>query len=230
MTSSIMAEPLVDRIEPLVDQALRIRSKVNGSIYRRTRRKRKTSRRSGSGDDGSVISGISSACSESIDILSASYGGGSGGPDDCASVVSQSQHSYSIEPVEEDIINKLTVDVPVQHFGDYRTITMNEFFKECLITDCEGSAVVHFFDENDPASIELDQTLKRLGEKYTACKFLRIDGSGASFVCKKLSIDTFPTVLAIRNKIVLDRLVDFTGTDSEFEKWVLDSIPLINGH
>ena len=239
-------------MEPLDDQVFKLRRKVTGSISRRCRQRRRKSRRSqhhGSGKgvlssccDGSVVSGISSACSESIDILSASYGKRTitGTGDDSSSIISESQNTPVLcaEPIEEDII-KLTIDVPVNQYGDYRTINQNEFFKECMITDCGGSSVIHFFNENDPASIELDLNCKNLAQKYPACKFLRIDGGSAKFVCSKLGIDSFPTVLAIRNKVVLDRymigLRDGGDTyqnniiSNDFETWVLDSIPLING-
>jgi hypothetical protein len=97
---------------------------------------------------------------------------------------------------------------------------------ECMI-NCEGTTMVHFFDENHPVSIELDIMLGRAAKKYTSCKFLRIDGATTSFVCKKLMILSFPTIMAIRNKVVLDLLSDYHGSfaQRDMEKWILKSLP-----
>jgi hypothetical protein len=204
-------------------QAAKLHSKVAGSMSRRsTHRRRRKYNESASRADGSVVSGMSSYCSESSDIISylddaQSFGG--------ESSISESPNTpAACESIEENMI-KLTVDVPVQYYGDYRTINQSEFFMECMINS-DGSAIVHFFDENNPTSIELDMMLGEMAKKYTACKFFRIDSATTQFVRSKLMITSLPTVLAIRNKVVLDR----TSSQSHLEKWILQSIPLINGH
>jgi hypothetical protein len=214
---------MMDTVTKSMDynQAAKLHSKVAGSISRRSthRRKRRSKHSSKHSSDGSVVSGMSSCSSESIDILSDF--------DDAQSFAGESSESESYntpaawEPIEEDII-KLTVDVPVQYYGDYRTINQSEFFMECMIKS-EGSAIVHFFDENNPTSIELDVMLGQMAKKYTACKFLRIDSATTQFVCSKLTITSFPTVLAIRNKVVLDRISEFGASQAHLEKWISNS-------
>jgi hypothetical protein len=125
----------------------------------------------------------------------------------------------------------LTVSVPKPHYGNYRTINQNEFFIECMING-EGSNIVHFFDENSEESQELDLLLEKTAKKFPTCKFLRIDSAMTQFVSSKLMITKFPALVAIRNKVILDRLMDFEGKESVTEKyvdtWLLKTVPFLD--
>jgi thioredoxin-like negative regulator of GroEL len=103
-----------------------------------------------------------------------------------------------------------------------------------MITGEGTSSVINFFDKESMQSKELDTLLEKMAKKFTKCKFLRIDGAWTQFISAKLGIKNFPTVLAIRDKVVLDLLTDFDEKDcfsEEFlHEWIVRSIPLINGH
>jgi hypothetical protein len=229
--------------QSIIHQAIRLQRRVSGSITGgRKRLKRRSSRITG--DGSSVLSGNSNSCyssgrgSVSTGERSKQFDAGSAF-DDRSFGTSSLEGDYSIledeekeAPITAEELCNLTVTVPKPQYGDYRTINQNEFFIECMING-EGSSLVHFFDKKSSDSKELDKKLKELARKFTACKFLRIDGAWTQFISAKLMITKFPTVLAIRNKVVLDRLSDFDRMDffneQYLEEWIVRSIPLING-
>jgi hypothetical protein len=124
-------------------------------------------------------------------------------------------------------LKTLTVSVPQPRCGDYRTINQNEFFMECMING-DGSAIVHFFDEDSSEGKELDDHLEKMTMKFPGCKFLRIDGAWTQFISAKLGITKFPTIVAFRNKVMLDRLTDFDKMESfnenDLEQWLLKTL------
>jgi hypothetical protein len=132
---------------------------------------------------------------------------------------------HESSPEESPIFDKeevkdLTVSIPEPQHGDYRTINQNEFFIECMINGEGATSVIHFFDKDSTQSMELDPLLERMAKKFTTCNFLRIDGAWTQFVSAKLRIDKFPTVLVIRNKVILDRLSDFEEMDYFSEEFL----------
>jgi hypothetical protein len=133
----------------------------------------------------------------------------------------------------EKEIKDLTVSVPATHYGDCRTINQNEFFIECMINGEGTSSVIHFFDKENDICREMDEVLERMAKKFTTCKFLRIDSAWTQFISAKLGIEKFPTLLAIRDKVILDRLSNFEEMDlfsaEEFlHEWLVRTIPLIH--
>lgn len=115
--------------------------------------------------------------------------------------------------------------------GSLRTINQNEFLMECLVQG-QGSSVIHFFDNSSQHSQVLDTHLQALALRLPTCKFLRIDSNWTHFVASKLQITKFPTLLALQDKIVLDRLTDFGSSRTpmsrlELERWLTRTIPLI---
>lgn len=115
--------------------------------------------------------------------------------------------------------------------GNFQTINQNEFFLECLVQG-QGSSVIHFFDKSSNHSQTIDNHLQVIATQLPTCKFLRIDSAWTHFVAAKLQITQFPTVLAIENKIILDRLSDFNPseapiTSDELEQWLVRTIPMI---
>jgi hypothetical protein len=145
------------------------------------------------------------------------------------------ESSHEGSPAFDKEIKDLTISVPETHYSDYRTINQNEFFIECMINGEGTSTVIHFFDKNNNLCREMDEFLEKMAKKFTTCKFLRIDSAWTQFVSAKLGIEKFPTVLAIRDKVVLDRLSDFEGMNLFFSEdflhaWLVQTIPLINGH
>ena len=99
-----------------------------------------------------------------------------------------------------------------------------------------GSSIIHFYDKKNPRCTEIDAQFEELAKKYTACMFLWINGALTHFVSARLKISKFPTILAMRNNIVLDRLSDdkdlnsFTveGEESFLRAWVERTVPLLS--
>jgi hypothetical protein len=136
-------------------------------------------------------------------------------------------------PVLEKEIKDLTISVPETHYGNCRTINQNEFFVECMINGEGTSSVIHFFDKENNLCREVDEILEKMAKKFTTCKFLRIDSAWTQFISAKLGIENFPTLLAIRDKVILDRLSDFEQMElfsaEEFlHEWLVRTIPLIH--
>jgi hypothetical protein len=70
-----------------------------------------------------------------------------------------------------------------------------------------------------------------MAKKFTTCKFLRIDSAWTQVISAKLGIEKFPILLAIRDKVILDRLTDFEEMYLFFSKeflhdWLARTIPL----
>jgi hypothetical protein len=140
------------------------------------------------------------------------------------------------ESVDEPTFDSSTPEekYPIEtHYGDCRTINQNEFFIECMINGTGTSSVVHFFDKENNLCREVDEALEKMAKKFTTCKFLRIDSAWTHFVSAKLGIEKFPTVLAIRDKVILDRLSDFEEMDLFFpeeflDEWLVRTFPVSN--
>jgi hypothetical protein len=221
-------------VEPqsIVHQVLRLERTVTSMVARsissrsRRRKHRKSSLPTDSGH--SMASSLGSSCVS--DVLSKDVS------DDEPSFHGDEPGFIESSHEESPFFDKdITVSIPDTHYGDYRTINQNEFFTECMINGEGTSTVIHFFDKNNNLCREVDELLEKTAKKFTTCKFLRIDSAWTHFVSAKLGIEKFPTVLAIRDKVVLDRLSDFEGMDLFFSEdflheWLVQTIPLINGH
>lgn len=134
-------------------------------------------------------------------------------------------------PLQDKEFTDLTVSFrSMSADGDYRTINQNEFFTECMINGENKSCVIHFFNSESEKSNQVDDALEDISKMYgTFAKFLRIDGAWTQFISAKLGITKFPTVIVIRNKVLVDRMVcaDMESIEEkEMERWVL---PLIAG-
>jgi hypothetical protein len=225
--------------QSIVHQVIRLERKVSGMITGPIRRRRKRSSRKSQGLGGaSDHSGMSFASSQddpgSCD--SDSFFSGASISINHASVADDQTFESRTKPETSptDTVNDLktlTVSVPKPRYGDYRTIDQNEFFVECMING-EGSAIVHFFDEASSKGKELDEHLKKMAMKFTGCKFLRINGAWTQFVSARLGITKFPTIVALRNKVMLDRMAGFDKMESfcanDLEQWILKTVPMID--
>jgi hypothetical protein len=236
-----MSEP-----QSIVHQVIRLQRKVAGSITKRrgagaARRERKSAKPlDGDSCDSPMKAHTCHSYASSYLSNGTSVGENmsSVGEDESfctGSLASKDLHAGD-DPTEEetplpDELCNLTVSVPKPRYGNYRTINQNEFFIECMING-EGSNIIHFFDENSEESQELDLLLEKMAKKFPTCKFLRIDSALTQFVSSKLMITKFPALVAIRNKVVLDRLMDFEGKESVTEEyvktWLLKTIPFLD--
>jgi thioredoxin-like negative regulator of GroEL len=90
----------------------------------------------------------------------------------------------------------------------------------------EAMCIVHFYDENSNPHEAIDLVLEDMANTVQGCKFYRIDSAKALRISSRFKIKSTPTVLAIRDKKVLDRTSDFDFADAssfqatELRSWV----------
>lgn len=81
---------------------------------------------------------------------------------------------------------------------------------------------VHFFIKGSKLSEAIDKQMERLEETHPLCRFTRIDASLAPYIAARLhATSDRPTVVALKNGKLVNRLSDFTTDDcSELQNWV----------
>jgi thioredoxin-like negative regulator of GroEL len=111
---------------------------------------------------------------------------------------------------------------PLEAIEDY-TIDQNEFMMDYLLNFKNELVFVHFFFEDSAVSKAIDQQMEQLASSQPRCRFLRINTKLAPFVTAKLhgvSSDR-PTVAAIKNGSVVNRMSGFSSVDcEELKQWV----------
>mmetsp|Transcript_10669 Transcript_10669/g.29428 ORF Transcript_10669/g.29428 Transcript_10669/m.29428 type:complete len:318 (-) Transcript_10669:217-1170(-) len=95
---------------------------------------------------------------------------------------------------------------------DYRTITQDEFLPEC--TGSSEFVAVHFFHKDFERCKIMDMHLRKIVQKHTTCKFLRLDAEKAPFFASKLQLKTLPTLIVFQDGTTVDRLMGFQGLAS----------------
>jgi hypothetical protein len=106
--------------------------------------------------------------------------------------------------------------------GEYRTVSQVDFLTDCMAE--EAQCIIHFYDENSNHHQAIDSVLEEMASKFPDCKFYRMDSAKGLRISSRFKIKSTPTVLAIRDKKVLDRTSDFGDTSSfqanELRSWV----------
>ena len=94
--------------------------------------------------------------------------------------------------------------------GEVRTISQDEFLKECTSSKY---VVVHFFHKDFEKCKVMDHHLKKLADnpRHLSCKFVRIDAEKAPFFVVKLKIKVMPTVIVFKDGQTMDRKLGFEG-------------------
>jgi thioredoxin-like negative regulator of GroEL len=110
--------------------------------------------------------------------------------------------------------------------GEYRTVSQVDFLTDCMAE--EAMCIVHFYDENSSQHKAIDSVLEDMAKQFPDCKFYRMDSAKGLRISSRFKIKSTPTVLAIRDKKVLDRTSDFGDTSSfqatELRSWVTEFI------
>ncbi|CAJ1966359.1 unnamed protein product [Cylindrotheca closterium] len=107
----------------------------------------------------------------------------------------------------------------------FETMDQNEFLFECFISNKQSDIIffVHFFNDDSTISDEIEKTISGIvmGEKVN-CHLIRVNARMAPLFTMKLGIDPEqPTIVAIRNGSVIDRVSDFSsGVRDEVEHWI----------
>jgi hypothetical protein len=129
--------------------------------------------------------------------------------------------SGELPPPEE---KKLLVDSGVfsswQKKGEYRTVTQDDIIDKCLGKNA-GMVVIHFYSSEELEQGEhLDKQLTQLASLFRGCKFLRVEGSRAPLMARKLNVKKFSTIVAINNGNFKHSLSDTEGKKQGFvQEW-----------
>jgi hypothetical protein len=106
--------------------------------------------------------------------------------------------------------------------GEYRTVSQVDFLTDCMAE--EAMCIVHFYDANSNQHQPIDSVLEDMAKTVQGCKFYRLDSAKGLRISSRFNIKSTPTLLAIRDKKVLDRTSDFGDTSSfqatELRSWV----------
>jgi hypothetical protein len=98
----------------------------------------------------------------------------------------------------------------------YKTINQNDFMADCIMNSTGEFIFVHFFIDESSVSKSIDTQIQSLASMDNKRTFVRIDPKLAPFVISKLHISKEqPTVLAMKNGSVLNRLCHFSSEDCE---------------
>ena len=103
--------------------------------------------------------------------------------------------------------------------GQYRHIGQDEFLPE--VTSSKYVAV-HFFHKNFERCKIMDHHLDLIAPFHIECKFLKIDAEKAPFFVQKLQVQTLPTLVVMKDGVVIDRLTGFGDLAidlAEPDKW-----------
>ncbi len=103
-----------------------------------------------------------------------------------------------------------------------RTLDQSTFLSDLMITPVSSEVTfVHFFMNDSEISQDIDMQLERLEGIHPLCRFARIDSSMAPYITRRLNIQSDkPTVVALKNGKLVNRISDFTEDCSELENWV----------
>ena len=106
-------------------------------------------------------------------------------------------------------------------------LNQNEFLIECFMTnECSDvTFIVHFYAEDSALSYDIEEAiLIRSMEAGSNCQCRRVNSRLTPLFTAKLGVDPEqPTIVAIRNGIVVDRISDISPGCWELEKWVSDT-------
>ena len=107
-----------------------------------------------------------------------------------------------------------------QQQGEYRTVTQDDILDKCFGKSA-GKVVLYFYSSEDLEQGEyLDQRLTQLASLFRGCKFLRVEGSLAPLIARKLNVKKFPTIVAMNNGNFEGCLSDMEGKKQGFvQEW-----------
>jgi hypothetical protein len=128
---------------------------------------------------------------------------------------------YSDELEKDKKLEESEVFSSWQKQGEYRTVTQDDILDKCFGKNA-GKVVLYFY--NSERHLEqgeyLDKQLTQLASLFRGCKVLRVEGSLAPLVARKLNVKRFPTIVAINNGNLEDCLSDMEGKKQGFvQEW-----------
>jgi hypothetical protein len=127
---------------------------------------------------------------------------------------------YNDELTEEKKLEESGVFASWQTQGEYRTVTQDDIIDKCLRSNV-GKVVLYFYSNEDPEQREyLDKQLTQMANLFRGCKFLRVEGSLAPLMARKLKVKKFPTIVAMDNGNFVSCLSDTEGKKQGFvQEW-----------
>ncbi|CAJ1966358.1 unnamed protein product [Cylindrotheca closterium] len=137
---------------------------------------------------------------------------------------------HSDEDFSEGTMGGENLDQSTHHEEEdfFVALNQNEFLIECFMTnECSDQTfIVHFYAEDSPSlSYDIEEAiLIRTMESGSNCQCRRVNSRLTPLFTAKLGIDPDqPTIVAIRNGVVVDRISDISPGCWELEKWISDT-------
>ena len=128
---------------------------------------------------------------------------------------------YSDELEEDKKLEESGVFSSWQKQGEYRTVTQDDILDKCFHMNA-GKVVLYFYssERHLEQGEYLDKQLTQLASLFRGCKVLRVEGSFAPLVARKLNVKKFPTIVAINNGNFENCLSDMEGKKQGFvQEW-----------
>jgi hypothetical protein len=121
--------------------------------------------------------------------------------------------SKASAPGSRSIMSTSCHSAQTDHEEYYETINQNDFMTDCMMNSTGQFIFVHFFINESSVSKAIDTQIRSLASMDNNKRtFVRINAELAPFVISKLHISKEqPTVLAMRNGSVLNRICDFSS-------------------
>lgn len=151
--------------------------------------------------------------------------------DTLATYAVEEEHSAcnSIEDFSEDASGD-NLEQSISHGEEedfFVSLDQNEFLIECFMSNeySDITFIVHFYAEDSALSYDVEEIiLIRSMEAGSNCQCRRINSRLAPLFTTKLGIDPEqPTIVAIRNGAVVDRISDISPGCWELEQWLSDN-------
>lgn len=106
--------------------------------------------------------------------------------------------------------------------GSYEQLAEEKMFFD-VIKKSEN-VIIHFFTNTSARAPIVDMHLKKLAPKHMETRFVSLNAEKCPFLCEKLRVKTIPTIVLVKNGVMVDKIVGFTqlGNRDDFTTEVLE--------
>jgi len=106
--------------------------------------------------------------------------------------------------------------------GSYDQLAEEKMFFDVIKKS--DNVIIHFFTPTNTRSPIVDKHLKILSPKHLETKFVSLNAEKCPFLAERLRIKVIPTLVCIKNGIVVDKVVGFTqlGNRDDFTTDILE--------
>ncbi|XP_023021343.2 thioredoxin domain-containing protein 9 [Leptinotarsa decemlineata] len=92
--------------------------------------------------------------------------------------------------------------------GKYEELAEEKMFFDVIKKS--DNVILHFYRNSTPRCEIVDKHLKALAPKHIETRFTKLNAEKSPFLVEKLKIKTLPTIVLIKNGVMVDKIVGFT--------------------